>query len=83
MLLKFYIILIIIICYISTFLGTQSALQGGGAGSPHPPPVCSIHLDHVTAAIVLVERRQSDEANQCMGMIRWPYCSVCVCVSQS
>ncbi len=83
MLLKFYIILIIIICYISTFLGTQSALQGGGGGSPHPPPVCSIHLDHVTAAIVLVERRQSDEANQCMGMIRWPYCSVCVCVSQS
>ncbi len=54
----------------------------GGGGSPHPPPVCSIHLDHVTAAIVLVERRQSDEANQCMGMIRWPYCSVCVCVSE-
>ncbi len=75
MLLKFYIILIIIICYISTFLGTQSALQGGGG--------LLIHLDHVTAAIVLVERRQSDEANQCMGMIRWPYCSVCVCVSQS
>ncbi len=44
MLLKFYII--IIICYISTFLGTQSALQGrGGISSSttsvqHPPGSC-------------------------------------------
>ncbi len=36
----------------STFLGTQSALHRRGGGSPHPPPVCSIHLDDVTAAIV-------------------------------
>ncbi len=30
----------------SAFLGTQSALhsKGGGGESPHPPPVCSIHL---------------------------------------
>ncbi len=35
----------------STFLDTQSALHSGG-GSPHPPPVCSIHLDDATAAIV-------------------------------
>ncbi len=37
----------------SAFLGTQSALhRGGGRISPRPPPVCSIHLDDVTAAIV-------------------------------
>ncbi len=39
--------------------------------SPHPPPMCSIHLDDVTAperpphTSLLVERRQSDEENQC------------------
>ncbi len=41
----------------------------GGGGSIQPPPVCSIHLYNVTAAILrqnahhthlLVERRQSD-----------------------
>ncbi len=41
---------IIIICY-SAFLGTQSILHSKGE-SPHPPPVCSIHLDDATAAIV-------------------------------
>ncbi len=66
------------------FLGTQSALHRRG-GSPHPPPVCSIHLNDVTAAIVhqnpphthqlQVEKRQSDEANRCMGMIRRPWWS--------
>ncbi len=37
----------------SAFLSTQSALhcEGGGV-SPRPPPVCSIHLDDATAAIV-------------------------------
>ncbi len=35
----------------STFLGTQSALYSKVV-SPHPPAVCSIHLDDVTAAIV-------------------------------
>ncbi len=31
-------------------LYTQSALQSCGGVSPQPPPVCSIHLDDVTAA---------------------------------
>ncbi len=35
----------------SAFLGTQSALHSKGL-SPHPPPMCSIHLDDVTAAIL-------------------------------
>ncbi len=35
----------------SAFLGTQSTLHSEGE-SPHPPPVCSIHLDDATAAIV-------------------------------
>ncbi len=32
------------LCLYSAFLGTQSALHSKGGGSPHPPPVCSIHL---------------------------------------
>ncbi len=42
-----------IYCYIlySTFLDTQSTLHCKG-GSPQPPPVCSIHLDDATAAIL-------------------------------
>ncbi len=58
----------------SAFLSTQSALHCEG-GSPHPPPVCSIHLDDATAAIVRQNAlhtpaywwrgdRRSDEANQ-------------------
>ncbi len=35
----------------SAFLGSQSALHRRG-GSPQPLPVCSIHLDDATAAIV-------------------------------
>ncbi len=35
----------------STFLGTQSASHRRGE-SPQPPPVCSVHLDDATAAIV-------------------------------
>ncbi len=35
----------------SAFLGTQSALHRRG-GSPQQPPVCSIHLDDATAAIL-------------------------------
>ncbi len=27
-------------------------IEGGGGGSPQPPPVCSIHLDDATAAIL-------------------------------
>ncbi len=45
--------IIIIICYIlySAFLGTQALYIVRGV-SPHPPPVCSIHLDDATAAIL-------------------------------
>ncbi len=35
----------------STFLDTQSALHRRGE-SPQPPPMCSIHLDDPTAAIL-------------------------------
>ncbi len=35
----------------SAFLGTQSALHRKGE-SPQPPPVCSIHPDDATAAIL-------------------------------
>jgi len=35
----------------SAFLDTQNALQCEGV-SPHPPPVCNIHMDDATAAIV-------------------------------
>ncbi len=65
----------------STFLSTQSALHceggdllshhqcaastSGSHSEPERPPHTSL----------LVERRQSDEANQCMGMIRRPWWS--------
>ncbi len=61
----------------SAFLGTQSALHRSGE-SPQPPSVCSIHLNDMTAAIVCQNiphtpaYRQSDEANQCIGIIRRP-----------
>ncbi len=54
----------------SAFLGTQSTLHKGI--SPHPPAMCSIHLDDATAAIVRQDahhtsaywyRGESDEAN--------------------
>ncbi len=68
----------------SIFLDTQSALHSKGAISSsttnvqHPPgwcdgshsaPECPPHTS------LLVERRQSDEVNQCMGMIRRPWWS--------
>ncbi len=71
----------LLICYISIALfWVLRALYIVRGVSPRPPPVCSIHLDDATAAILrqnahhttslLVERRQSDEANQCMGWLR-------------
>ncbi len=36
----------------SAFLDTQSALHSNEGIYPHPPPVCSIHLDDATAAIL-------------------------------
>ncbi len=51
------IIIIIIICYIYIALfWVLKALYIEGGESPQPPPVCSIHLDDATAAIV----RQND-----------------------
>ncbi len=65
----------------SALLGTQSALCGRG-DSPQPPPMCSIHLDDVTAAILRQNAHHTPaywwrgdrvmKANQCMGMIRRP-----------
>ncbi len=62
----------------SAFQGTQSDLHRRGE-SPQPPPVCSIHLDDSTAAILRQNahhtpaywwRGDGDEPNQCMGIIR-------------
>ncbi len=63
----------------SAFLGTQSALhrRGGISSSTtnvqHPPGWCNgshIVPEHPPHTSLLVERRQSDEVNQCMRMIR-------------
>ncbi len=68
----------------STFLDTQSALHSKGAISSsttnvqHPPGWCDgSHSapERPPHTSLLVERRQSDEANQCMGMIRRPWWS--------
>ncbi len=68
----------------SAFLDTQSALHGKGAISSsttnvqHPPGWCNgSHSapERPPHTSLLVERRQSDEANQCMGMIRRPWWS--------
>ncbi len=45
------IIIIILLHLYSAFPSTQSALHRRG-GSPHPPPVCSIHLDDAAAAVL-------------------------------
>ncbi len=67
----------------SAFLGTQSALhRRGGISSTtpsvqHPPGWCNgshVVPERPTHTSILVERRQSDEPNQCMGIIR-PWCS--------
>ncbi len=68
----------------STFLDTQRALHSKGAISSsttnvqHPPGWCDgSHSapERPPHTSLLVERRQSDEANQCMGMIRRPWWS--------
>ncbi len=72
----------IIICYIYIALfWVLKALYIGGGESPHPPPMCCIHLDDATAAILRQNAnhtpaywwRGDDEAKQCMGMIRRPW----------
>ncbi len=78
------IIIIIIYSLYSAFLDTQSALHSkGGISSSttsvqHPPGWCDgSHSapERPPHTSLLVERRQSDEANQCMGMIRRPWWS--------
>ncbi len=68
----------------SAFLDTQSALHSKGAISSsttnvqHPPGWCDdSHSapERTPHTSLLVERRQGDEANQCMGMIRRPWWS--------
>ncbi len=68
----------------SAFLDTQSALHSKGAISSsttnvqHPPGWCAgshIAPERPPHTSLLVERKQSDEANQCMGMIRRPWWS--------
>ncbi len=75
----------------SAFLGTQSALhrRGGGGGDLLNHHQCACGLDDAPGwcdgsniapecpphTSLLAERRQSDEANQCMGMIRRPWWS--------
>ncbi len=68
----------------SAFLGTQSALhRSGGISSTttnvqHPPGWCDgSHSapEHPPHTSLLVERKQSDEANQCMEMIMRPWWS--------
>ncbi len=70
--------------YIALFWVLKALYIEGGGESPHPPPVCSIHLDDATAAILRQNaqhtpayrwRGDSDEVNQCMGMIRRPWWS--------
>ncbi len=39
--------------YIALFLTLKALYIVRGGGSPHLPPVCSIHLDDTTAAIML------------------------------
>ncbi len=76
----------IIICYIyiAFFLSTQSALHSKGDISSSttnvqdPPGWCDgnhIVPERPPHTSLLVERRQSDEANQCMGIIRRPWWS--------
>ncbi len=68
----------IIICYIYIALFCKALyMEGGGGGVISSPSVCSIHLDDIAPespphTSVLVERRESDEANRCMGMIKRP-----------
>jgi len=56
----------------SAFLGTQSALHRMGEGISFTTnnKVSHIAPKHPPHTNLLVERRQSDEANQYMGMIR-------------
>ncbi len=80
---QIFIIIIISYIYKATFW-VLKALYIEEREYPQLPPMCSIHLDDATAAIVHQNahhtsaywwRGDSDEANQCMGMIRRPWWS--------
>ncbi len=77
------IIIIIPYIYIALFWALK-ALYIEGVESPQPPPMCSIHLDDATTAILHKNAHQTpaywwrgggDEGNQNMGMIRRPWWS--------
>ncbi len=81
-----HIIIIIIIIhyiYIALFKALKALYIQGGISSTttnvqHPPGWCDgshIAPECPPHTSLLVERRQSDEANQCMGMIRRPWWS--------
>ncbi len=58
-----------------TFPNTPT-FSSSTTGVQHPPEWCDnshIALERPPHTSLLVERRQSDEANQCMGMIRRPW----------
>ncbi len=62
----------------SHFLGTQSTLHIRGNHLIHHQCAASTWMSHIAPerpphTSLLVERRQSDEANQCMGIIRRPW----------
>ncbi len=39
--------------YIALFWVLKVLYIEGGGGSPQPPPMCSLHLDNATAAIMI------------------------------
>ncbi len=79
---QIFIIIIIIILYIyKALFWVLKVLYIEVGKSSQPPPMCSIHLEDATAAIVRQNahhtppywwRGEDDEANQCTGMIRRP-----------
>ncbi len=81
----FKLIIIISNCiYIALFWVLKALCIEGGISSSttsvqHPPGGCDgshIAPERPPHTSLLVERRQSDEANQCMGMIRRPWSEV-------
>ncbi len=79
------IIIIITICYIYIVLFwvlkalyiVRGEISSSTTSVQHPPGWCDgSHVPELQPhTSLLVERRQSDEANQCMGMIRRPWLS--------
>ncbi len=80
-----YIYIILIICYIYIVLFwvlkalyTEGGISSSTTNVQHPPgwwDGSHIAPERPPHTSLLVERRQSDESNQCMGMIRRPWWS--------